>query len=354
MNISHPCVLLLNDIHISKDNIAEFRTNWSEALSVCCERGIREIAFGGDMFLSRVSQTLEVLLCVGDALEDAARSGIHVTLAEGNHDLVDQESLRGYCHIYAYHPNVTVVDDFLSLDIPGSAFVLHMMSYFPEDGSFTQRLGALIAGGLPEGRLHYLYIHEGINGALAQSSDNELPAHIFSSFDRVFVGHYHNRCTIAGTAIEYIGSSRQHNFGEDEQKGYTLLFEDGSTEFVGNRANVRYRVLDIPVEKVDIHLYDLLDELRATGDCRVKVRVFGDDTALAAVDKQKLHAAGACKVEVVAPRTAEVETPEVGMLEKFDSQKIRASYEEFCSRKHIDDVSLGLSYLTKLEMACGN
>lgn len=354
MATNHPCILLVNDIHISKDNIPEFCANWNEALGICRERGIHQIAFGGDMFLSRVSQTLDTLLSVSDALESAAKLGIHVTLAEGNHDLVDQEALRGYCHIYAHHPNVTVVDDVLTLDNPDWGFALHMIGYFPENGSFTQKLGALIQGGLAEERRNYLYIHEGINGALAQPSESELPVHIFKPFDKVFVGHYHNRAKIEGTQIEYIGSSRQFNFGEDAEKGYTVLYNDGSYEFVANKVNTRYEVIDIPVEKIGIQLYDLLDEMRADSRCRVKVRVHGVESALSAVDKRKLQDAGANKVELVASDLDVIDAPESGVLEKYDCRRIRESYEEFCTHKRIENVSLGLSYLSKIEEPCGN
>lgn len=85
------------------------------------------------LFFSRAAQTLDVLLAVHDALLETSRAGIHVTLAEGNHDLVNQESVRGYCHVFDCHPDVTVVDDFLTLSRPGWEFALHLMSYFAED-----------------------------------------------------------------------------------------------------------------------------------------------------------------------------------------------------------------------------
>lgn len=108
------------------------------------------------------------------------------------------------------------------------------MAYFPEDGSFTERLQEIIDNELSisHTRQNILYIHEGINGALSQPSDKELPAKIFEPFDKILVGHYHNRTKIKNTNIEYIGSSRQHNFGEDEEKGYTILYSDGSHKFV--------------------------------------------------------------------------------------------------------------------------
>ena len=57
-------MLLMNDMHVSKNDIAEFDRNWDEALALCRERSIRDIALGGDLFQSRSAQTLDVLLAV--------------------------------------------------------------------------------------------------------------------------------------------------------------------------------------------------------------------------------------------------------------------------------------------------
>ncbi len=266
MKESYPCLLLLNDIHVSKDNIPAFKANWQEAIELCRKMGVSEIAIGGDLFYSRAAQTLDVLLAVHDALLTAAEHGIHVTLAEGNHDKVNQEEIRGYCHVFDQHPNVLVCDDYVSLPINDDCrFVLHLMGYFPEDGSFVERLDALKRDALDPKRLNFLYIHEGINGALSQPSEKELPTNIFKEFDKVFVGHYHNRTIIPKTNIEYIGSSRQHNFGEDEEKGYTVIYTDGTHEFIKNKVNTRYRVMDITAERAGLHLMDELREIDADG-----------------------------------------------------------------------------------------
>jgi exonuclease SbcD len=233
-------------------------------------------------------------------------------------------------------------------------FALHIIAYFPENGSFRDKLGALVAGGLDKGRLNYLYIHEGINGALSQPNDNELPANIFSGFDKVFAGHYHNK-TLVKSHIEYIGSSRQHNFGEDEEKGYTVLFTDGSQQFIKNEANTRFRVIDVPVEKVDIHLSDRLEEIKSDGRYKVKVRVHASSAKASAVDKTKLLDAGAAKVEIVTIEPEVAEAVSSSLFEKFDNRKIMDNYKEFCREKDIENVSLGLSYLSKIEnIPCGN
>ena len=351
----YPCLLLLNDIHISKDNIPAFKANWQEAIDICRKMDVKEIAIGGDLFFSRAAQTLDVLLAVHDALLTAAEHGIHVTIAEGNHDKVNQENERGYCHVFDQHSNVLVCDEYVSLPLGDDCrFVLHMMGYFPEDGSFCTRLDRLKEKALDPKRLNFLYIHEGINGALAQPNDKELPAKIFEDFDKVFVGHYHNRTIIDKTRIEYIGSSRQHNFGEDEEKGYTVIYTDGSHEFIKNKVNTRYRVIDVAAERAGLHLMDELREIDADGRYKVKIRVHAPQAAMKSVDKAVLLDAGATKVELIADDEEMLEVAASSLFEKFDSHRIRETYEEFCREKQIDDVAIGLEYLSKIEGQCGN
>ncbi len=351
----YPCLLLLNDIHISKDNIPAFKANWQEAIDICRKMDVKEIAIGGDLFFSRAAQTLDVLLAVHDALLTAAEHGIHVTIAEGNHDKVNQENERGYCHVFDQHSNVLVCDEYVSLPLGDDCrFVLHMMGYFPEDGSFCTRLDRLKEEALDPKRLNFLYIHEGINGALAQPNDKELPAKIFEEFDKVFVGHYHNRTIIDKTRIEYIGSSRQHNFGEDEEKGYTVIYTDGSHEFIKNQVNTRYRVIDVSAERAGLHLMDELREIDADGRYKVKVRVHAPQAAMKSVDKAALLDAGATKVELIADDEEMLEVAASSLFEKFDSHRIRETYEEFCREKQIDDVAIGLEYLSKIEGQCGD
>ena len=351
----YPCLLLLNDIHISKDNIPAFKANWQEAIDICRKMDVKDIAIGGDLFFSRAAQTLDVLLAVHDALLTAAEHGIHVTIAEGNHDKVNQENERGYCHVFDQHSNVLVCDEYVSLPLGNDCrFVLHMMGYFPEDGSFCTRLDRLKEEALDPKRLNFLYIHEGINGALVQPNDKELPAKIFEDFDKVFVGHYHNRTIIDKTRIEYIGSSRQHNFGEDEEKGYTVIYTDGSHEFIKNQANTRYRVIDVAAERAGLHLMDELREIDADGRYKVKVRVHAPQAAMKSVDKAALLDAGATKVELIADDEEMLEVAASSLFEKFDSHRIRETYEEFCREKQIDDVAIGLEYLSKIEGQCGN
>lgn len=347
MSERKPVVLLMNDIHISKDDIYGFKLNWNEALDVCAQRAIKNIFIGGDLFLSRSSQTLDVLMAVRDAVMAASERRIKLTIAEGNHDKVDQESAFGYSHLFSEYKDVFVVDDYSAVDI-GDCATLYIMGYFPENGSFAERLETIVKDDFDHSRTNILYIHEGINGALATPSEKDLPAKIFKPFSKVLVGHYHDRCKIKGTNVEYIGASRQHNFGEDEEKGYTILYNDGAHEFVKNKVNVRYKTIDIQGFDVAGEFPERVSDLCSSGRYKVRVRVNCTQQEAASIDKSVLINAGASKVELVQQHDNVCDTDAQSLDKKFDKDGIKREYEGFCADKGINDVELGLSYLEKI------
>lgn len=342
-----PIALLLNDIHVSKDNIPEFQKNWDEALAICDHYRISDIVIGGDLWQSRSAQTLSTLMAVRQAIIKATKAGITLTIAEGNHCKVDQESILGYSHLFSEYPNVYVVDDYTVIDI-GKNVSLYIMSYFPENGSFTERLKDIVENDFDSEQYNILYIHEGINGALSTPNEKELPTSIFKDFDKVLVGYYHDRCVITNTNIEYIGSSRQHNFGEDEEKGYTILFSDGSYEFVKNQVNTRYKVMELNGSQPSSVIVDKLQKAKADELYKIKVRITCDSTSVGTIDKRKLLEAGATKVEIVAEESSVTSTASHALDKKFDKSGIKQEYTTFCADKGISNIEMGLAYLDKI------
>ncbi len=347
MSQKSPCALLINDIHISKDNISEFQKNWDEALSICKERGIDDLVIGGDLWQSRSAQTLDVLLAVRQAINKAREANIFLTIAEGNHDLVDQESLLGYSHIFDGYDGVSVAGDYITLEYKNVN--LYVMSYFPENGSFTKRLEQLIKDYEVGNNdfVNVLYCHQGIRGGLSQPGEDELPTKIFQPFDAVLVGHYHDRKVVPGTKIEYIGSSRQHTFGEDEEKGYTILYDDGSYEFIKNQVNIRFKNMEVDYTKLDKDFMEELEEVKRDERYKVKVKVSCYSDEAPNIDKQKLIDAGATKVEIVTEQTEVTEVESHALDQKFDKSGIKDEYSNFCSQKEIDS-EMGLQYLDKI------
>lgn len=336
--------LFINDIHINKDNIAEFNQNWKEMLSVCKRENIADIVIGGDVFTSRASQTLATLLAVKAALTEAVRQGIYITIGEGNHDKTDQEAIEGYNHLWVGLKGIDVVDTHKTLYWEGCDFCLLLMSYFPENGSFLEKLDIAVAdttSQYPQFKKNdiILYIHEGVHGALGDFEiDGELPQEPLLGFKAVVCGHYHNRVKIKKTNIEYIGSSRQANFGEDEEKGYTILYADGSYGFVKNEVNMRYQTIELDAKNVDKYTLDIDDRYR------YKVKVRCNERQAKLFDKQKLMNLGFHKVEVVAETDLPKESAAADIQEKYDKQGIKKEYQNYCNENSIDS-KLGMKYL---------
>lgn len=336
--------LFINDIHVNKDNIAEFNQNWKEMLSVCKRENIADIVIGGDVFTSRASQTLATLLAVKAALTEAVRQGIYITIGEGNHDKTDQEAIEGYNHLWVGLKGIDVVDTHKALYWEGCDFCLLLMSYFPENGSFLEKLDIAVVDTLsqyPQLKKNdiILYIHEGVHGALGDFEiDGELPQEPLLGFKAVVCGHYHNRVKIKKTNIEYIGSSRQANFGEDEEKGYTILYADGSYGFVKNEVNMRYQTIELDAKNVDKYTLDIDDRYR------YKVKVRCNERQAKLFDKQKLMDLGFHKVEVVAETDLPKESAAADIQEKYDKQGIKKEYQNYCNENSIDS-KLGMKYL---------
>lgn len=345
----YPRMLLINDIHLSKDNIAEFQKNWDEALNICKSLQIGVVVIGGDLWQSRTGQTLSTLMAARDAILKADKSNILVIIEPGNHDKVDPESILSYNHIFSAYPNVDVVDEYASYAVSDNV-VLWLIGYFPENGSFISKLNDVVAK-LSANTTNILYCHEGINGAISAPSNKELPVDIFKPFDKVLVGHYHNRATIAGGLIEYIGSSRQHNFGEDEEKGYTILFSDGSTQFVKNAANVRFATIEVDIDNLEEAKELLRQNDNESKKIRLKISCTSDQTVN--IDKNALLELGASKVEVEADSASSCARVQ-DLTVKFNKNGLKEEYSRFCIQKELDNIEMGLRYLDKIEGTCGN
>ena len=347
--MKQPLALLVNDLHIDKDHVQDFIANWDEALDICKRNEIYDIVIGGDVFTSRSSQTLSVLLAVRAALKRATDLDIAVTMANGNHDLVNQEEDEGYCHLFSEYQGVEVVDVYKILEWSDTDFQLVLMSYWPEQGSFLDKL-ELVKEGVKDVSKTILYIHEGIQGALGDFEvPSDLPQDVFSCFKAVLCGHYHNRTHIKDTEIYYIGSSRQSNFGEDEMKGYTILYDDGSWGFEQNSINIRYATLEVNISDID---EKFLQSICDYHDCppfpyRVRVRVRCTEAEAKNFDKKILLDNGANKVEFITEKVQAIQAKASGIDEKYDKDGIKKEYLSFCESKDIDS-ELGLKYLEKL------
>lgn len=187
-----------------------------------------------------------------------------------------------------------------------------------------------------------LYIHEEIEGCLGNiDSRHSCSQSWFDGFGAVLVGHIHNRMRLQGTSIEYIGSSRQNNFGEDEEKGYTIFFDDGSYEFVKNEVNARFANVELDYNEIDS-----VKNLEYDKRYKVKLKLHCTDSQAKLVDRNKLLEF-VDKVELITGKTKAVEANESDIMVRFDKNGIIKEYIKVCNDKGVDS-KLGVEYLQKI------
>lgn len=332
--------LLINDMHVSQQTIDAFNKNWQEALDVCHDYSINQIFLGGDVFVSRSSQTLASLMAVKNAIQKANGEGTHIIAYNGNHCKVNQEANIGYCNVFD-SLGYSVVDEYMGIEFDN--FTLHLLPYYPEAGSLPERIDKIE---LSPGKKNILYAHIGVNGGLSQESESnkELPAKRLNKFDKVLLGHYHNRAQLPGTDIYYIGASRQFNFGEQEDMGYTVLFEDGSHKFIQNTVNSRYKTINIEYSKLTPDLKEEIGELN-DDDYKVRLRISCSKNEKPSINKSEWIQAGAAKVEILCAEEDVVLKAEQSAFHRFDKKGIAQGYQEFCKKKDSADVEFGLKYI---------
>ena len=336
--------LLVNDMHITKNTINDFILNWDEMLEQAKANNVSTVIIGGDVFTDRSSQPLEVLITVKKCIEKAEYRGIQLVIALGNHDVVDKMAPFGYPTLFEAYPHVTVVNDApYQFKLDGDLSLV-VMRYWPED-VFPDKLEDVKKMADPSCTM--LYLHEGIAGGLGDFvADDDIPNEIFKGFKAVLVGHYHNRKKIKNTNIEYIGSSKQKDFGEDDKKGYTLLFADGSYSFIQNQENMRFVTLEKDFGELDDKLEETIKDYFDDG-YYVKLRVECTEAQKKTVDKEHWYGLGVTKFEFNTEEAKVSKATDEDLSKKYDSQGIKSEYPSYCDEKNCDS-ALGMKYLNKV------
>ncbi len=195
--------------------------------------------------------------CVNAMIDSIKTCNTEIFILVGNHDKINEKSHEHaleFLNPYAY-----VIDHHIYL----SSLDMYFFSY-SSDVKVTKRLLADI----PNPSI--VIMHQGFNGAHGGEYYNDPTALNFSDAKglRVISGHYHRRQTIErdGCKLSYVGNPYTLTFAEvqDPEKGFQLLFDDGTLSFVpiGARKHVITQVRadnlealkDAALSSVDIHM----------------------------------------------------------------------------------------------------
>jgi DNA repair exonuclease SbcCD nuclease subunit len=274
-----PIALILTDTHITPNNIPLVESIFDQAIDVCEQYNIPRIIHDGDWFTSRSHQALECLLSVSEGIIDKINSkSIEQLGLQGNHDKTDQSRKEGYMSLF--RDKITLFEDegFVVIDGICCCFLP-----FFTDQEYLERLVNLIEKTAKFER-KILFTHQSINGVRNNDGslvEKDIEQEFFVDFDKVIVGHYHNRQRV-GENIYYIGSTHQSKFGEDDRKGFTILYSDMSIKYIPT-VYPKYIHLKVHVDDDD-KIVQAIEEHKDSDD-NVRITLIGDKDKSKAIHK---------------------------------------------------------------------
>lgn len=223
--------ILVNDVHLDKNNGELIKDIFNQLSSLCHERGVYEIWVGGDVFTNRSGQPLSCLTTWKEILEDLMDAGILIRVIPGNHDKTDADDERSYLDVYS-EQYLYSVGTCVSVDGLDVVFV----PYFKDEKWLEEWKKADAERN--KKRPAVLVTHMGFDGVANNDGskvESIIKPSMFSDYKSVLIGHYHNASKIAKNVF-YTGSAYQNNYGENiTDKGFTIVYNDGSTEFVPSK-----------------------------------------------------------------------------------------------------------------------
>ena len=224
--MSNVIAVIISDVHFNIQNLEVADKAMRMAIDHANSLNVRLIV-AGDLHDTKANMRAECVNALVKTFRYARfEKNVQIYLMIGNHDKINEKSeehslnfLAPWCHI---------------VDSWDSWKNLHLVPYYSD----PDKLRESIAHEEPE-KSDILIMHQGITGSKSGEyiRDHSAITKEDVSGLRIISGHYHTRQTIAlpdGGKWDYIGNPYTLGFGEanDPEKGYQLLYDDGSLEFV--------------------------------------------------------------------------------------------------------------------------
>lgn len=336
-----PIAVIGTDSHLKKDNEDLVISCFEQTVGLMNELGIKVFCHGGDFFTTRNAQPEASLRTAKNIFQ--MFNGISYWQMPGNHDKTSLDSENSYLDVFDKYCNLITGGSYMDFDeIEDCNVRLHFIPYFKEDGSYKDYLKKALEN-IDTARKNVLLTHIAVTGVKnndASEVENSLTSKMFEKFDSVLVGHYHNRSKV-GKNIHYIGSMYAGNYGEDNEKGVTVLYNDGSFE---------YFQLDFPhYVKVVVEAGNKEELKKAKtehegSENNVRLVFKGEKTKMEAINKTELEELGfdikyEDETKIINKQIAE------GELIMFNRSNLKEAFAEFCKAGEIKNTAKGEKYL---------
>ena len=333
--MKNPLAIIFNDVHLQSNNEGEIVESINHLLNYAASKGITNLICAGDFFESRSFQRQSVLITFDKILELIHKAGCTLYLFPGNHDKTEYASYDSFLEIYKFYPGVIFNKEISNIELGGVKITLLP---FYADSMLIPMIDAAEGGDV-------LISHFEMNGSInlgKVSEKSTITRRMLKKWKKTYLGHFHNTHEITKDIV-HLPSLRQNNFGEDSNKGFTILYDDLSYEIIKGRFR-EFNKIVIDVNKVSNQSIKEFIELYRNGDSTIRFEFIGDESKLKSLDKEQFKDTG-IDVKIVYSKSYDVTSKEVPkIIEKYDKSLVEDSFKAFCIEKGYDE-EYGLKYL---------
>lgn len=328
-----------NDIHIKGDNIPTIKELFIQMCNLADETNCNNLLILGDVFETRPAQKQSVLVAFEEILDYVNSRGKKMFVIPGNHDKADYSSNDSYLTPYKNHPALFLISQPTYLEPEGCDFGSYFLPYY-EDKILNNKFNELIKTH-PVKNKSILFGHWAVNGSINNNKttvESENKPALFKKFHKVFLGHYHNRHQI-GSNIFHLPSIIQSNFGEDNQKGFTLIYNNGEHEFVKSSFK---EFVTIKVDVENLTTKEIKEFAKQT-DSNTRIEITGDKAKLESIDTTLLRDSG---IKIVK-KDIEFEISDIEQVSEVkihNKETVVSEFQNWCKGEKLDSIN-GLKYL---------
>jgi DNA repair protein SbcD/Mre11 len=340
--------ILMADTHLSEHTVEQNLSVFTQVFALCKQLGIENVFHLGDIFNSRKGQPEIVLNTFKAIIDQAAEDNLRMFAIPGNHDKTSYISDSSFLDVFQGTNESFMVLSTSSIFRLGEV-ELFFLPYYDEHLVYNTKLDEVLQllddNDTTQHPHKILLTHCAIDGVVNNGGvqmKDEVSLEKFSRFSKVFVGHYHNRQTFAN--IIYTGSTDPRNFGEDSYKGCTILYEDGTHEFI-NLDFRPYVTVDLLASDLDAQMIGKAKE--KAQEAYVRFRIQGEVSEGMQSLVNQLREGG---IKVLIEKEIVIGDGERASQVTFTDSDILQLYDQWSIDRNIPDPSFGEKLLRRIDV----
>jgi DNA repair exonuclease SbcCD nuclease subunit len=252
-----PVAIVITDTHLKYETVTVVKSIFEQVHELCEKLDVSNVIHTGDFFTSRKAQDLDTLETAKDIFDSFEDVDITFHVIPGNHDKVLYNQIRSFLDIFSNSirlhstPSLINVHGVHLLMLPFFETKMYLEEF--EKWKIVEEKYKLIRGNIIV-MTHIGFLSTSNNDSVSISDGVSIK--MFDGFKSVYGGHIHNK------NYPYLGSAYQQNFGENDEKGCHVLYDDGSMEFIQLQFP-NYNTFYVNPNEVDIKL---LEEIKDFSD----------------------------------------------------------------------------------------